>query len=90
MAPKEPYRQSKWADVSPLLKYFSGAVAPHRKAPSGPYSASLIKIRTYYDALKLIPYWKPNLFLYCCLRIAWTITNHNTPLEGASLRKFDQ
>ena len=21
MAPKEPYRMSKWADVSPLLKY---------------------------------------------------------------------
>ena len=26
MAPKEPYRESKWADVSPLLKYISGAV----------------------------------------------------------------
>ena len=28
MAPKEPYRQSKWADVSPLLKYFSGEYGP--------------------------------------------------------------
>ena len=36
MAPKEPYRQSKWADVSLLLKYISGAVAPRLKAPSGP------------------------------------------------------
>ena len=40
MAPKEPYRESEWADVSPLLKYFSGAVAPLLKAPKGPYQAS--------------------------------------------------
>ena len=40
MAPKEPYRQSKWADISPLLKYISGAVAPRPKAPKGPYYAS--------------------------------------------------
>ena len=37
MAPKEPYRQSKWAEVSLLLKYISGAVAPRLKAPKGPY-----------------------------------------------------
>ena len=40
MAPKEPYRESEWADVSPLLKYISGAVAPRLKAPKGPYQAS--------------------------------------------------
>ena len=27
----------KWADISPLLKYISGAVAPRLKAPKGPY-----------------------------------------------------
>ena len=43
MAPKEPYRHSKWADVSPLLKYISGAVAPRLKAPKGPYQASYSK-----------------------------------------------
>ena len=32
MAPKEPYMQSEWADVSPLLKYISGA-SP--KSPEG-------------------------------------------------------
>ena len=37
LAPKEPYSQSEWAEVSPLLKYFSGAVAPRLKAPKGPY-----------------------------------------------------
>ena len=42
MAPKEPYRESEWADVSPLLKYISGAVAPCLKAPKGPYQASLV------------------------------------------------
>ena len=26
MAPKDPYRWSKWAEVSPLQKYISGAV----------------------------------------------------------------
>ena len=36
MAPKEPQRKNKWADVSPLLKYVSGAVAPRLKAPKGP------------------------------------------------------
>ena len=40
MAPKEPYRHSKWADVSPLLKYISDAVAPRLYAPKGPYQAS--------------------------------------------------
>ena len=45
MAPKESYRESEWADISPLLKYISGAVAPRLKAPSGPYQASLIKIQ---------------------------------------------
>ena len=44
MAPKEPYRESEWADVSPLLKYISGAVAPRLKAPKGPYQASWIKL----------------------------------------------
>ena len=43
MAPKEPYRESEWADVSPLLKYISGAVAPRLKAPKGPYQASWVK-----------------------------------------------
>ena len=33
MAPKEPYRESEWADVSPLLKYISGA------SPEGPEGA---------------------------------------------------
>ena len=44
MAPKEPYRESEWADVSPLLKYISGAVAPRLKAPKGPYQASYIEL----------------------------------------------
>ena len=35
MAPKEPYRESEWADVSPLLKYISGAVVPRLKARRG-------------------------------------------------------
>ena len=38
-------RESEWADVSPLLKYISGAVAPRLKAPKGPYQASYSKIR---------------------------------------------
>ena len=47
MAPKEPYRESEWADVSPLLKYISGAVAPRLKAPKGPYQASWNKVLKY-------------------------------------------
>ena len=35
MAPKEPYRQSKWGDASLLLKYISGA------SPKGPKGAIL-------------------------------------------------
>ena len=44
MAPKEPYRESEWADVSPLMKYISGAVAPCLKAPKGPCQASYNKL----------------------------------------------
>ena len=34
MAPKEPYRQSKWADVSLLLKYISGASPKGLEGPA--------------------------------------------------------
>ena len=47
MAPKEPYRESEWADVSPLLKYISGAVAPRLKAPKGPYQASIVNLQLF-------------------------------------------
>ena len=63
MAPKEPYRHSKWADVSPLLKYISGAVAPRLKAPKGPYQASC------NNALKPSATFKNK----CCNNWGWTV-----------------
>ena len=53
MAPKEPYRESEWADVSPLLKYISGAVAPRLKAPKGLYQASFSKTPLPYRFLPI-------------------------------------
>ena len=38
LALKEPFRLSKWADVSPLLKYISGAVAPRVWAAKRPFT----------------------------------------------------
>ena len=53
--PKEPYRHSKWADVSPLLKYISGSVAPRLKAPKGPYQASFYSNETLLKTAR----WRP-------------------------------
>ena len=44
MAQKEPYRQSKWADVSPLLKYISGAVTPHFWAAEQPFTRDILNV----------------------------------------------
>ena len=55
-APKEPHRQSKWADVSPLLKYISGAVAPRLKDPKGPHRRVYSKTKNAYHASAYLSY----------------------------------
>ena len=63
LAPKEPYRHSKWADVSPLLKYISGAVAPRLKAPKGPYQASIYSDDSLMLCENVCPFFKADHLL---------------------------
>ena len=76
MAPKEPYRESEWADVSPLLKYISGAVAPRLKAPKGPYQASLCNplISAHYSVKTSTSFWRKNAsIVYKCWMLHWLL-----------------
>ena len=54
MALKEPYRESEWADISPLLKYISGA------SPEGPEGA--VSGEYYLFTKFCMLYWTMSVF----------------------------